>query len=104
MNSVKNQNEESAKEVIVRASLELFAKKGYDGVTVRDIAQKTGLNLSLVSYYFGGKEGLYQEILGRVVESFESMLSGKIAFYFYRGVNAENGQSLFGQGVSSRTY
>lgn len=38
----------------------LFAKQGFDGTTVRDLAEKAGVNVSQVSYYFGGKDGLYR--------------------------------------------
>ncbi|HNO01068.1 MAG TPA: TetR family transcriptional regulator, partial [Chitinophagaceae bacterium] len=36
----------------------LFAEKGYNGTSVRDIAEKAGINLAMVSYYFGSKEKL----------------------------------------------
>lgn len=36
--------------------------KGYAGARIQDIADRAGLNKQLISYYFGGKEGLYQEI------------------------------------------
>ncbi len=53
----------STKELLISKATELFAKKGYDGTTVKDIADATGANISLVSYYFGGKEALFQECL-----------------------------------------
>jgi AcrR family transcriptional regulator len=45
-----------AKERILQAALKLFAEKGFEGTTVRDICEEAGVNVSLVSYYFGGKE------------------------------------------------
>ncbi len=41
----------------------LFAERGYHGVSVREIAAAAGVNVSMISYYFGGKEGLYAAIL-----------------------------------------
>ena len=38
----------------------LFARKGFDGVSVKDVSDATKLNISLVSYHFNGKEGLYR--------------------------------------------
>ena len=48
---------------IVEAAAGLFARKGFDGVSVRDICSALGLNSSIVSYYFGGKRGLYLAVL-----------------------------------------
>ncbi|HVJ64615.1 MAG TPA: TetR family transcriptional regulator [Bdellovibrionota bacterium] len=44
---------------LLRVSAKLFASKGYDRVSVRDIARASKCNLSMISYYFGGKEKLY---------------------------------------------
>lgn len=52
-----------AREKILRCARSLFAEHGLDGVSVRDICDATGLNVSLVSYHFGGKEGLYKTII-----------------------------------------
>ena len=40
-----------------------FASKGRAGARVSEIARRAGVNKQLISYYFGGKEGLYQAIL-----------------------------------------
>ena len=52
------------KSKIMLSAAELFSKKGLDGVGIREIALHSGYNLSLISYYFGGKEGLYKAIFG----------------------------------------
>ena len=41
----------------------LFAKKGFDGVSVKDVSEAAGLNISLISYHFKGKESLYRACL-----------------------------------------
>lgn len=38
----------------------LFAEKGFKATTVQDIAKKAKVNVSLVSYHFNGKEGLFR--------------------------------------------
>jgi len=48
---------------LIASSLPLFAAKGLNGVSVRELAAAAGVNLSMISYYFGGKEGLYAAVL-----------------------------------------
>ena len=48
---------------IIDAAVPLFAAKGLNGVSVRELAAAAGVNLSMISYYFGGKEGLYAAVL-----------------------------------------
>jgi AcrR family transcriptional regulator len=43
----------------------LFSQKGYDGTSVRDIAEAAGINTAMISYYFGSKEKLMEEIFER---------------------------------------
>jgi TetR/AcrR family transcriptional regulator len=52
--------QDDSRELLLKAGKVLFAKNGFDGTTVRDIAQMAGVNLSMVSYHFDGKEGLYR--------------------------------------------
>ena len=41
----------------------LFARKGLHGVSVRELARSAGVNLAMISYHFGGKEGLYAAVV-----------------------------------------
>jgi AcrR family transcriptional regulator len=43
----------------------LFSQKGFDGTSVRDIAESAGINTAMISYYFGSKEKLMEEIFER---------------------------------------
>lgn len=43
------------------AAVELFAERGYDRTTVRDIATRAGVNQALLFRYFGSKEALFAE-------------------------------------------
>jgi AcrR family transcriptional regulator len=47
---------------LLEAALDEFAAKGYAGARVSDIAARAGLNKQLITYYFGGKRGLYQAL------------------------------------------
>lgn len=47
---------------ILRAATEVFAERGYEGASTREIAARAGLNVSTVNYHVGGKRDLYQKI------------------------------------------
>jgi len=48
---------------ILTSAEKLFAEKGFDGTSVRDIAQLAGVNLAMISYYFGSKEKLLEALI-----------------------------------------
>jgi TetR/AcrR family transcriptional regulator len=48
---------------LIAVATPLFAEKGFHGVSVRELAKSAGMNLSMISYYFGGKEALYAAVL-----------------------------------------
>ena len=48
---------------LILAAGELFADRGLEGVSVRDIVGKAGTTLSSVNYHFGSKSGLYLETI-----------------------------------------
>lgn len=66
-----NKADLDARQKIMLAGSKLFAKQGFEGTSTRDIAKESGVNLSLISYYFGGKEGLYQTVLNESAEQFK---------------------------------
>lgn len=51
------------REKILEAAEELFAEKSYEGTSIRDIAQKAGINIAMISYYFGSKEKLLEALI-----------------------------------------
>lgn len=55
---------------IQEAATELFAAKGFDGASVRDIAQKAGVTVGSINYYYGSKEALYQECGRRLTQTY----------------------------------
>ncbi len=48
---------------IFRAAARLFSEKGYNGVSMREISQATGLSKPTIYYYFGNKEGIYTTLV-----------------------------------------
>lgn len=53
------QTTDNKKNNILINAIQLFSQKGYEGVSVREIAEASDCNLAAISYYFGGKEKLY---------------------------------------------
>jgi len=47
---------------ILSAAEHLFSIKGFDGTSVRDIADDAGVNIAMISYYFGSKEKLMEAL------------------------------------------
>ncbi len=45
----------------------LFARDGFEGVTIRRIAARAEVNLAAVGYHFGSKKGLYHEVIRRII-------------------------------------
>jgi AcrR family transcriptional regulator len=47
---------------IIETAERLFAERGFDGTTVRDIADEAAVNVAMISYYFGSKEKLMEAL------------------------------------------
>lgn len=56
------------KDRILDAAEALFAKHGFDGVSMRKVAEDAGVDLALSSYHFGNKRGLFDAVLMRRAE------------------------------------
>lgn len=50
-------------ERILLTATSLFAEIGFTNVTIKQLAHAANINPAAISYYFGGKETLYQEVL-----------------------------------------
>src|SRR5712691_2437386 len=53
---------------IIKAAVDLFAEKGFEGASVRDIVAKARVNQAAINYHFKGKDGLYLEVLKTAFE------------------------------------
>jgi TetR/AcrR family transcriptional regulator, regulator of cefoperazone and chloramphenicol sensitivity len=59
---------DGARERLMEAAAQLFALRGFEVTTVRDIVTAAGTNLNAINYYFVGKRGLYQAVMLRELE------------------------------------
>lgn len=53
---------------ILEVSEKLFAAKGFEGTSVRDISEAAGVNVAMISYYFGSKEKLMHALFEQRTE------------------------------------
>ncbi|MDQ0472701.1 TetR/AcrR family transcriptional regulator [Labrys wisconsinensis] len=53
------------REVLLQAAGEVFAEKGYDRATSKEICERAGVNSAAVNYHFGGIDALYMAALRR---------------------------------------
>src|ERR1700704_5119866 len=72
-------NAEDVREKLLGAARELFPRYGYRAVSSRQIGAAAGVNFAMIRYYFGGKPGLYREMLQGVLppEITEAMQGGR---------------------------
>lgn len=63
---------------LIETAGQLFANSGIDGVSIREIAEKSNVNIASINYYFGSKENLYIETLRYVAWQVRCPLAKKI--------------------------
>lgn len=68
-------DDRTARAIIRDEALRLFAERGAEAVTVRQIAASAGVSPGLVVHHFGSKEGLRDVVDQHVVEMFDGMLA-----------------------------
>ncbi len=69
----RQRDAERTREALLAAARVEFAAKGLAGARVSAIAERAGVNKQLISYYFGGKDGLHDAILARWKEQEEQL-------------------------------
>ncbi len=70
--TMEDQENTKTRKRILLAACELFAEKGFNETTIRDICQKAGVNLAAVNYHFGSKEKLYSDVCKYLFGSYET--------------------------------
>ncbi|MGF7081715.1 TetR/AcrR family transcriptional regulator [Mucilaginibacter sp. UYCu711] len=62
------------KDHILDVAERVFSEKGFDGASTRLISGEAGVNMAMLNYYFGSKEGLFLAIFQRKISSFQNIL------------------------------
>lgn len=66
------------RERLLKAALASFLSDDYHKVTTRLIAEKAEANISMIRYYFGSKEGLYEEMIRDTMTPLLNVLDGQM--------------------------
>jgi len=61
--------ERETRQRLIESATRLFAERGFAKVTVREICKAARANVAAVNYHFGGKNGLYQEIVQSAIRT-----------------------------------
>ncbi len=81
------------REKLLRSAIRVFARHGFEATGIRVISADAGVNVALVGYHFGSKEGIYREVVmqacARVQERLrEAMAAAQHAMVTVEGTEA----------------
>ena len=72
--TAKSAEQAGGKLRLIKVAMRMFADKGYDGITVRDISAAAEVSVGLINHHFGSKEGLREAVDKYFIEQFEEVL------------------------------
>jgi AcrR family transcriptional regulator len=72
--------ERSAELRLIEAAIEQFGQNGMNAAGTRAIANAAGVQMSAITYHFGGKEGLYLACARHIVEQISGRVDRILAF------------------------
>lgn len=95
---------ENTRAALLAAARVEFTERGFDGATVRAIAQRAGVDAAMVNHWFGGKDGLFvaaldipvdpTEILSRILDGDPEQIAERILRTFLSVWDANGGGAL----------
>jgi AcrR family transcriptional regulator len=68
----------SQSQKILQTAFQCLSTRGYANVSMRDIADKAGVVLSQLNYYFKNKEGLFTEVIKMMMHQYLHEVEGKL--------------------------
>ena len=75
---MEKKTDKKTRSEIVEASMKLFARRGYHGTSVAQIAEATGLTKGALYWYFKGKEDLFLTVLERIKENWRNTIMSRV--------------------------
>lgn len=95
---------EDTRAALITAAGEVFTERGYDGATVRAIADQAGMDPAMVNHWFGGKDGLFlaalqipldpDQILPRLLDGDPEQLGARVVRTFLTVWDASGGGAM----------
>ena len=83
------------REQLISVGRTLFAEKGFEAVSVEEVAATAGVSKPVVYEHFGGKEGLYAVVVDREMNQLLSTISGALQGTHPRQLLEQAGMALF---------
>ena len=68
----------ATRDFIIEVATDLFGQHGYQGVTVRQLTLAAKVNLSAITYHFGGKEELYRMTVEALMERIGGLIGAPV--------------------------
>ncbi len=65
---------EKTEQIILNTAITLFTAKGYNGITMQMIADKSNINKALIHYYYRNKQSLFEKVFVEIGQDFIQML------------------------------
>jgi TetR/AcrR family transcriptional regulator len=70
MSNTKTRDGEATKRIIIKTACKLFSEKGFNGVSIRDLANACGLSGPLILHHFKNKDGVYDAVRLSLIEKY----------------------------------
>ena len=83
------------REQLIDVARKLFADKGFEAVTIEEIAAKASVSKPVVYEHFGSKDGLYAVIVDREMNLLLAMVSDSLTATEPRALLEQAGRALF---------
>jgi len=75
---MRDPSSDTVRDRLLSAAQDCFLADEYHKVTTRRIAEQANANVSMIRYYFGNKEGLYEEMIREALKPLLDVLDGKL--------------------------
>lgn len=79
VSAIKESKAEASRAKILNAAQKLFARRGFEAISIRDLAQAVGMTTASLYYHFPSKEEIFVAVHGRSLEAVQREVIDAIA-------------------------